>query len=92
MRKHRTPAPGNGGGRSFETVRAIQERHQDALMAMKGVVGVCIGALADGAPCITVLVRKRTPELKREIPSELEGCPVVLEVTGPIRPMGRAGR
>jgi len=77
---------------SIDAVRAIQERHQDALMMIPGVVGVCIGALEDSTLCIKVLVLEKTPEVERRIPPALEGCPVVIEVTGAIRPMGGGGR
>jgi hypothetical protein len=77
---------------SVDKVQAIQERHQDALMAVEGVVGVYIGALEDSTLCIKVLVLEKTPEVERKIPTVLEGCPVVIEVTDAIRPMGGGGR
>jgi hypothetical protein len=38
-------------------------------------------------PCIQVLVIELTDELRRAIPAELEGHPVIIEVTGEIRGM-----
>ena len=54
------------------------------LMAIPGVVGVAVGALDDGRPCIKVLVAKRTPGHGALIPKEIEGCPVVIDETGEI--------
>ena len=58
------------------------------LMSVAGVVGVAVGECS-GKPCILVLVTKKTPELRQKIPSVLEGYPVVVEETGPIRPLDR---
>jgi hypothetical protein len=76
---------------SMKAVQAVQERHQGALLAVEGVVGVAIGALEDGTFCLQVYVREKTAEVERKIPPVLEGCPVVLEVTDPIRPMESEG-
>jgi hypothetical protein len=66
-------------------INRVMESHVDSLMAIPGVVGVAIGALDDGSPCIRVLVVRDTPELRRLIPEKLEGFPVVIDETGRIR-------
>jgi hypothetical protein len=66
------------------TIEEVYKRRSDQLMAISGVVGIAIGE-REGKPCIMVLVDKRTPELINKIPSELEGYPVVVQETGPIR-------
>ncbi|MCU0639796.1 MAG: hypothetical protein MUF59_08010 [Candidatus Krumholzibacteria bacterium] len=55
------------------------------------VPDMSVGALGDGKPCIMVYVVKETAEHRRKIPKELEGIPVVIEVSGEIRPMGAGG-
>lgn len=67
--------------RSIDQVFAA---HQDSLMAVPGVVGVAIGRCQD-VPCIRVMVVQRTAELDRRVPQELEGYPVEVQETGPIR-------
>ena len=52
-------------------------------MAIPGVVGVAIGECR-GAPCISVLVVAKTPELERRLPTSLDGYPVEARVTGKI--------
>jgi hypothetical protein len=65
----------------------VQEAHTSDLMAIPNVVGVAVGALDDGTPCILVLVVKETDEIKRKVPRKLEGHPVRILVSGEIKPM-----
>ena len=77
----------NSSGRENATIRTVKERHEAKLMAIPGVVGVGIGEV-NGTENITVYVEAKTSLLDREIPKELEGSPVVVEVTGPIVALG----
>ena len=66
--------------------RAIEEvldANRNALMAMRGVVGIGIGQ-AGGRPCIKVFV-ENTSEVAARVPAALEGYAVVIEVTGGFR-------
>jgi hypothetical protein len=65
-------------------IEEVLKRHTDHLMSIEGVVGTGIGE-SDGKPCIKVLVVKKTEELQKEIPTELEGYKVVIDETGEIR-------
>jgi hypothetical protein len=67
-----------------DTVAQVLGRHTERLMALPGVVGTA-ESKCSGRPCILVLVARRTPELERLIPAELEGIPVEIRETGPIR-------
>jgi hypothetical protein len=68
-------------------INAVLADHQKELMAIPGVVGVYVGVLEDGrTPCLKVMLAEQTKN--RAIPGELEGYPVVTEVTGEIRPLG----
>jgi hypothetical protein len=70
-------------------INAVLHAHDRELLAINGVVGVYVGLLDDGkTPCLKVMVVAKTAELERAIPKLLEGYPVVLEVTGEIRPLG----
>ena len=68
-----------------KTIEAVLAAHSDSLMALPGVVGTAIG-LCDGAPCIRVFLADSGAAARRRIPQELEGYPLKVEVTGPIRP------
>jgi hypothetical protein len=67
------------------TIEAVLAAHTDSLMAVPGVLGTAIGRCA-GSPCIRVLVVRVTEDVQRRVPSQLEGFPVRIDVTGPIVP------
>jgi len=64
----------------------VVERHSKELMSLPGVTGVAAGALADGTPCILILVLEDTREVRSRLPAEVEGHPVQIMVTGEIEP------
>lgn len=66
--------------------------HTPELMRTAGVVGTAESRLADGRPCILVLVVRRTPELEARLPRRLEGWPVKIEVTGELHAMPDSSR
>ena len=68
-------------------IEQVLAAHTPELMALPGVVGTAQGALADGRPCIVVMVAKRSRDLERRIPKALEGWPVRIEETGEIHAM-----
>ncbi|MDX1745741.1 MAG: hypothetical protein R3324_07375 [Halobacteriales archaeon] len=63
------------------SIEAVQEAHTRAWMAVPGVVGTGIGR-CEGEPCIKVFVSARSDRVEAAIPSEVEGYPVQIEVTG----------
>ena len=67
-----------------KTIREVLAEHTDSLMSLPGVVGTGQG-LCDGQPCIKVFIVKKTPELLRQIPAEIEGYSVAVEETGEIK-------
>ena len=70
--------------RSIDTVK---DAHTSDLMKIPGVVGVYVGETDNGTMVIGVMVKKRTPEIERQIPKTLEGYPVQIEETGEIKPL-----
>jgi hypothetical protein len=70
-------------------INAVLQAHDRELLAINGVVGVYVGLLDDAkTPCLKVMVVAQTAELERAIPKTLEGFPVIIEVTGEVRPLG----
>lgn len=79
-----------GGNEEVSTtndIESVMEVHVPELMSIVGVTAVGIGELPDGSPCIKVYVVKKTDELVRKIPAQLEGHPVVIEESGEIKPL-----
>ena len=68
-------------------INSVKEAHTSELMAIRGVVGVYVGETKEGNACIYIMVRELTPELRRRIPTLLDGHLVVIEETGEMRPM-----
>jgi hypothetical protein len=70
-------------------INAVLRDHDRELLALNGVVGVYVGLLDDAkTPCLKVMVVAKTAELERAIPKTLEGFPVIIEVSGEVRPLG----
>ncbi len=65
-------------------ITEVLRKHADALMALPGVNAIAQGE-KDGESCVLVLVTELSDDLKRQIPSELEGYRVVISVTGEIK-------
>ncbi len=72
-------------------IAEVLAAHTPTLMTIPGVVGTYQGERA-GRPAIVVMVERSTPELERAVPPVLEGWPVAIEVTGPLRAMPDSSR
>ena len=70
-----------------KTIEEVLREHTDSLVSVPGVVGTAQGQYA-GRPCIKVYVVKKTPELLKKIPSDIEGYTVIVQETGEIRTLG----
>jgi hypothetical protein len=71
-------------------INDVLRSHDKELLALPGVVGVYIGVLEDGkTPCLKVMLAQKSPETERAIPKSLEGYPLIIEVTGEIKPLGK---
>jgi hypothetical protein len=80
--------PGQSPSTPQRDINAVLADHDKELMAIPGVVGVYVGLLSDQrTPCLKVMLSRSDADLKRRIPSRLEGYRVVTEVTGEIHPM-----
>jgi hypothetical protein len=73
-----------GGRMPGKTIEQALNERTDEWMAIPGVAGVAIGELK-GKPCIRIFTSRRPDELHSKIPSTVDGYPVIVEQTGPIR-------
>jgi hypothetical protein len=77
---------------AIQAVMNIQDKHTPELMAYPDVIGTATGLTADGRPAIIVystkqIDEKATLQKGKSLPTEIDGIPVVVEYTEPIRPM-----
>jgi hypothetical protein len=71
-------------------INAVLQAHDKELLAIHGVVGVYVGLLDDGkTACLKVMLAEKSAEAERAIPKIIEGFPVVIEVSGEIRPLDK---
>jgi len=73
---------------SSRPIEDVLKDHTPKLMAIDGVVGTAQGE-QNGRPIILVFLARDTEELHRRIPTQIEGYPVKLQVTGEITPLHR---
>lgn len=73
-----------GNQMAVKPIDEVLKEHVKALMSIPGVVGAGQG-LCEGKPCIKVYVIEKTPEIEQKIPHILDGYPVMVEETGPIK-------
>ena len=69
-------------------IEDVLKDHTPELMAIDGVVGTAQGEL-NGRPCILVFLANDSEGLRHQIPSQIEGYAVQLQVTGEITPLHR---
>jgi hypothetical protein len=70
---------------SLERVRAVKQLHEKHWLSFAGVVAVGIGQRSDGSPQIIVSVEAQAERIRSEIPEQVEGVFVEIQVTGPMR-------
>jgi hypothetical protein len=75
---------GKRGPHPLMDITQVLAAHTDRLMAIPGVLGVGQGEVG-GRPAVQVLVEHDTPSLRSHLPDSLEGYPVQVVETGPIR-------
>ncbi len=71
------------------SIKEVIEKHSRDIMSVPGVAGIYQGETKDGKPCIKIMVVKKTEEINKRIPKTLEGYPVIIDVTGVIKPMNQ---
>ena len=69
-------------------INAVLRDHDKELLKLPGVVAVAVGVLEQtNQPCLRVMLARHLPETRRAIPMQIEGYPVLVEVTGEFRPL-----
>ena len=74
-------------GMSDKTIKEVKEAWEKRLMAMPGVMGVGIGLRKDSQEkCIKVFLNRKASSHAAQVPGEIEGYPVEIELRGDFRP------
>jgi hypothetical protein len=74
----------SGGGEAYSLgeIERVRSRHERSLMAIEGVRGVAVGRTSIGDDALVVYVLDESA--RSRVPSELEGYPVQMSLTGEI--------
>ena len=70
---------------TFEQLLAVKRRHSPTLMRQAGVCGLDVETDRQGQAVIAVHVDTDDPEILKQLPNQLEGHPIKIVHTGPIR-------
>ncbi len=65
-------------------IESVLREHKRRLVSIPGVVGAAQGQ-SEGKPCIKIYVSRKTPELMRKIPQNIEGYAVSIKESGEFR-------
>jgi hypothetical protein len=63
------------------SIEEVKARHEMEFLNIDGVEGIGIGD-EKGKPVIRIYVSKKTKDIQKRIPGEVEGYPVQIEVSG----------
>ncbi|MEX2174305.1 MAG: hypothetical protein WD872_08085 [Pirellulaceae bacterium] len=70
---------------TFEELKAVKRRHAAELLRRDGVCGVDIDRDASGQPFLAIHLDSSDPQVRSQLPDQLEGHPLQFIQTGPIR-------
>jgi hypothetical protein len=73
---------------TVDELKPVKRRHSATLLRQPGVAGVDINIKKSGEAALTVHLDTRDPEVKKSLPSDLEGYPVEYVYLGPVRKQG----
>ena len=68
-----------------KSIKDVKAQHEERLLQIPGVVSVGIGLDENGKPAIIVGLERPDPETESQLPSQLEGYPVVVRIVGRIK-------
>ncbi|HEX7880679.1 MAG TPA: hypothetical protein VF720_14785 [Candidatus Eisenbacteria bacterium] len=75
------------GSLSIEDATLVLERHKDQLMQLPGVIGIYVGADHQSKLVLRVLLLHGHESTRAQIPAVLDGVPVEVEASDPIKPL-----
>ena len=70
------------------TIEQVLKKYTKKYMLLPGVVGLAQGKF-ENKPCIKVYITRKTQELLRQVPSNLEGYLVIVEESGKFQALNK---
>ncbi len=67
------------------SITEVKSKHESRLLSLPGVVSVGIGRASDGRTVIVIGVEGKAGVEGPDLPKQLEGYPVRVDVIGPVR-------
>jgi len=67
-----------------KSIEQVLKENTDGWMTIPGIEGTAIG-LFRGKPCIKIFTSSKSEKIRAQIPSTVEGYPVIIEETGQFR-------
>ena len=67
------------------SIKEVKTQHEARLLQLPGVVSVGVGRDENGNSAIIVGLERPEPETESQLPSRLEGYPVVIRIVGRIK-------
>ena len=67
------------------SIKEVKTQHEARLLQLPGVVSVGVGQDENGNSAIIVGLERPEPETESQLPSRLEGYPVVIRIIGQIK-------
>jgi hypothetical protein len=68
----------------LQKIKQVKRKYEKQWLAYKGVVAVGIGFTSENVHGIIISVEHLTDALKSKLPTEIEGIPLEIQVSGPI--------
>ncbi len=66
-------------------IHTIKHQHEAKLLALSGVVSVGIGLNQEKQPAIIIGIEREDEELRRQLPTQLDGIPVIVRIVGTVK-------
>lgn len=79
------PAGACGRDEVQPSIQDVKAEHAPRIMALPGVVSVGIGRDADSQPVLVIGLDRERAETRAQLPQELEGYRVTVEIIGDVR-------
>ena len=74
-----------GENQMESSIQEVKKQHEQRLLGLPGVVSVGIGLDQNSQPAIIIGLDGSNPEIEAQLPTTLEGYPVILKNVGPIK-------